>query len=194
MRPEASQQNNSSGNKTSCCASSRLTSPNWPSPSFSLNSSLSRGNSATEMSFRVRESTVRAGTAYMLLPWRPAGWWCRFQRSAARCSENTGVGCTGSRQVRRILRYRLQRQRESVGMTNCNLHYKLLCVNSFPLHSVLFSHSFHAFLYLSNNLFYVLSIEGIVHPKMKILSSFFHPHVVPNLYEFCFFCGIQKIK
>jgi len=24
----------------------------------------------------------------------------------------------------------------------------------------------------------------MVHPKMKILSSFTHPHVVPNLYEF----------
>ncbi len=23
-----------------------------------------------------------------------------------------------------------------------------------------------------------------VHPKMKILSSFIHPHIVPNLYEF----------
>ncbi len=27
------------------------------------------------------------------------------------------------------------------------------------------------------------SLKGIVHPKMKILSSFTHPHVVPNLYE-----------
>ncbi len=26
--------------------------------------------------------------------------------------------------------------------------------------------------------------KGIVHPKMKILSSFTHPQVVPNLYEF----------
>ncbi len=26
--------------------------------------------------------------------------------------------------------------------------------------------------------------EGIVQPKMKILSSFTHPQVVPNLYEF----------
>jgi len=25
---------------------------------------------------------------------------------------------------------------------------------------------------------------GIVHPKMKILSSFIHPHVVPSLYGF----------
>jgi len=25
--------------------------------------------------------------------------------------------------------------------------------------------------------------KGIVHPKMKILSLFPHPHVVPNLYE-----------
>ncbi len=30
----------------------------------------------------------------------------------------------------------------------------------------------------------VLNLKGIVHPKMKILSSFTHPQVVPNLYEF----------
>ncbi len=28
-----------------------------------------------------------------------------------------------------------------------------------------------------------INIKGVVHPKMKILSSFTHPHVVPNLYE-----------
>ncbi len=27
-------------------------------------------------------------------------------------------------------------------------------------------------------------LKGIVHPKMKILSSFTHPQVVPNLYEY----------
>jgi len=27
-------------------------------------------------------------------------------------------------------------------------------------------------------------IKGIVHPKMKILSSFTHPQVVPNLHDF----------
>ncbi len=27
-------------------------------------------------------------------------------------------------------------------------------------------------------------LKGIIHPKMKILSSFTHPQVVPNLYEF----------
>ncbi len=27
-------------------------------------------------------------------------------------------------------------------------------------------------------------IKGIVHPKMKIVSSFTHPQEVPNLYEF----------
>ncbi len=26
-------------------------------------------------------------------------------------------------------------------------------------------------------------VKGIVHPKMKIVSSFTHPQVVPNLYE-----------
>ncbi len=29
----------------------------------------------------------------------------------------------------------------------------------------------------------IRSLKGIVHPKMKILSSFTHPQVVPNLYE-----------
>ncbi len=28
-----------------------------------------------------------------------------------------------------------------------------------------------------------LILEGIVHPKMKLLSSFTHPHIVPNLYK-----------
>jgi len=27
-------------------------------------------------------------------------------------------------------------------------------------------------------------LKGLVHPKMKILSVFTHPHVVPNLYVF----------
>ncbi len=27
-------------------------------------------------------------------------------------------------------------------------------------------------------------VKGIVHPKIKILSSFTHPEVVPNLYEY----------
>ncbi len=27
-------------------------------------------------------------------------------------------------------------------------------------------------------------LKGIVHPKIKIMSSFTHPQVVPNLYEF----------
>lgn len=49
----------------------KLTSPNCPSPSFSLKIRCCRGNSAAEMSFLVRESTVRAGTAYMLLPVTP---------------------------------------------------------------------------------------------------------------------------
>ncbi len=30
----------------------------------------------------------------------------------------------------------------------------------------------------------LLKLKWIVHPKMKILSSFTHPQVVPNLYEF----------
>jgi len=30
----------------------------------------------------------------------------------------------------------------------------------------------------------ILNIKGIAHPKMLIVSSFTHPHVVPTLYEF----------
>ncbi len=29
-----------------------------------------------------------------------------------------------------------------------------------------------------------ITFKGIVHPKMKMLSSFTHPHVISNLYEF----------
>jgi len=29
-----------------------------------------------------------------------------------------------------------------------------------------------------------VTLKGIVHPKMKIRSSFTHPQVVPNMYEF----------
>ncbi len=35
-------------------------------------------------------------------------------------------------------------------------------------------------------------IKGIVHPKMKILSLFTHPQVVPNLYE-CL-CSAELLK
>ncbi len=35
-------------------------------------------------------------------------------------------------------------------------------------------------------------LKGIVHPKMKILSSFTHPQVVPNLYEFL--CSAEHTK
>jgi len=34
------------------------------------------------------------------------------------------------------------------------------------------------------NEFNVLSLKGLVHPKIKILLVFTHPHVVPNLYVF----------
>ncbi len=37
------------------------------------------------------------------------------------------------------------------------------------------------------------NLKGILHPKMKILSSFTHPQVIPNLYEFIFFWWTQKI-
>jgi len=38
-----------------------------------------------------------------------------------------------------------------------------------------------SFVYKINN---KLAIKGLVHPKMKILSVFTHPHVVPNLCVF----------
>ncbi len=37
------------------------------------------------------------------------------------------------------------------------------------------------------------SLKGIVHPKMKILSSFTHPQVVPNLYE-CLCTAEHKVR
>lgn len=55
------------------------TSPNCPSPSFSFSRSCCLGNSATEMSFLVKESTVMAGTAYVLLPVTP----CRLTISVS---------------------------------------------------------------------------------------------------------------
>ncbi len=39
-------------------------------------------------------------------------------------------------------------------------------------------------LMLSQNCGVYSVLKGIVHPKMKILSSFTHPQVVPNLFEF----------
>ncbi len=38
----------------------------------------------------------------------------------------------------------------------------------------------------------VLQFKCIAHPKVKILSSFTHPHVFPNLYDIFFFCRTQK--
>jgi len=34
-------------------------------------------------------------------------------------------------------------------------------------------------------------VKGLVHPKMKILSVFTHPHVVPSLYVYLF-CWTQR--
>ncbi len=36
-------------------------------------------------------------------------------------------------------------------------------------------------------------LKGIVHPKMKILSSFTHPQVVPNLYECLVLLNTRKM-
>jgi len=35
------------------------------------------------------------------------------------------------------------------------------------------------------------NVKGLVHPKMKILSVFTQPHVVPNLYVYMF-CWTQR--
>jgi len=35
-----------------------------------------------------------------------------------------------------------------------------------------------------NNPIMKTAVKGLVHPKMKILSVFTRPHVVPNLYAF----------
>lgn len=56
-----------------------LTSPNWPSPSFSLNVSSFRGNSSIGMSFPDSRSIVTAGTAYVFPPVTP----CRLTMSAS---------------------------------------------------------------------------------------------------------------
>ncbi len=47
------------------------------------------------------------------------------------------------------------------------------------------SSSFHSSYVLLYYMYLILenNIKGIVHPKMKILSSFTHPQLVPNLYE-----------
>jgi len=36
-------------------------------------------------------------------------------------------------------------------------------------------------------------VKGIVYAEMKSLFLFTHPRVVSNMYNFLFFCGIQKI-
>ncbi len=60
----------------------------------------------------------------------------------------------------------ITRQADVTSAGNSELHAK-------KVKNVNFSWGFH-----KNEL-----IKGIVHPKMKILSSFIHPQVVPNLYE-----------
>jgi len=37
---------------------------------------------------------------------------------------------------------------------------------------------------LGKNIFYNTFLKGIVHPIMTILSSFTHPHVITNTYDF----------
>jgi len=45
----------------------------------------------------------------------------------------------------------------------------------------------HFFIFFMNTWTYISTcLKGLVHPKMKILSVFTHPHVVPNLHVFIF--------
>jgi len=47
---------------------------------------------------------------------------------------------------------------------------------------------YYTFIMMSTKKEYI-NIKGLVHPKkMKILSVFTHPHVVPNLYFVYLFC------
>ncbi len=55
--------------------------------------------------------------------------------------------------------------------------YQMICVLSYQ--NLQFSDSWRS------------AVKGIVHPKLKMLSSFNHPQVVPNLYE-CFCSAEQK--
>ncbi len=52
--------------------------------------------------------------------------------------------------------------------------YRFLQINSSYIYTV---YNF------CRNIYIFHELKGIVHPKMKILSSFTHPQVVPNLYE-----------
>jgi len=50
---------------------------------------------------------------------------------------------------------------------------------------------------MDSNFIYIYLItvlKGIVHPKMKNLSSFIHPHVVSNLYELLSFAEHKILK
>ncbi len=45
----------------------------------------------------------------------------------------------------------------------------------------------------------VETFKNVVHPKMKIMSLFIHPHLIPNLFDFylllkrkCFFLSIER--
>ncbi len=40
---------------------------------------------------------------------------------------------------------------------------------------------------IHEGIFICIPFKVIVHQKMKILSSFTHPHVIPNLYGFLFY-------
>ncbi len=49
-----------------------------------------------------------------------------------------------------------------------------------------FSFIFYFAVRFTSSAIYVFHLKGIVHPKIKMLSSFAHPHVVPNLYDLIF--------
>ncbi len=62
-----------------------------------------------------------------------------------------------------------------------NIFKHLKCILFYKLNSNLIYYCITY--YESEHFIPVEELKGIVHPKMKILSSFTHPQVVPNLYE-----------
>ncbi len=69
------------------------------------------------------------------------------------------------------------------GFTGINIVTAILVFNCLP-HSHLITYFRSA----------TTDIKGIVHPKMKMLSSFTHPHVVRHLYAFLSYVEHKSIK
>ncbi len=72
--------------------------------------------------------------------------------------------------------------------SQCKNKYRLhFCIVFINTNIYLFTYFPQLFVYfikaINSYISLCIGIKGIVHPKMKILSSFTHPQVVPNLYE-----------